>query len=422
MKYLYNLISICLLAAIIALTPALVKDSLADQTAKADLAEINHIMYGIFSVNAWKGQISQIIFDEIQKINLKQTTAKLKTTIEAQLTSIIDKLNLQIREANKTSLGGRIKQVLIDLVVDIEVVKKGVPKYADAVIDQINKPETQKLVKDMASKQIKAMLKKSYSEKREGRIDEILERTGSETVPEATAKLHDEIESRRETIDHHACGIIALAVVLLGWVALPRNRTGIGFACIFAALATMLVIGVTLPMIDLEAKISEMSFTIIGHKIMFENQILYFQSKSIWNVFMLMITHADLKMQLVGVLLVTFSIIFPTLKMGSSLIYIAFERARKWRFITWFGFKSGKWSMADVMVIAIMMSYIGFNGIVQTQFDKMKALVPKDITFFTTNGTTLQMGYYIFISYVILALVLSEIVSRLGRKNESVMT
>ncbi|RYZ69046.1 MAG: hypothetical protein EOP05_15435, partial [Proteobacteria bacterium] len=137
MKIIANLISILLAVGIIALTPPLVRDSLQDQQAKSDLAEANHIMYGIFSVNAWKSQISTIIYQEIQKINLQPTTVKLKGTIENQLSAIIDKLNEQVREANKSSLGGRIKQILIDLVVDIEVVKKGVPRYADAVIEQI---------------------------------------------------------------------------------------------------------------------------------------------------------------------------------------------------------------------------------------------------------------------------------------------
>ena len=412
MKIIANLISILLAVGIIALTPPLVRDSLQDQQAKSDLAEANHIMYGIFSVNAWKSQISTIIYQEIQKINLQPTTVKLKGTIENQLSAIIDKLNEQVREANKSSLGGRIKQILIDLVVDIEVVKKGVPRYADAVIEQINKPETQKLVKDLATKQIKAILKKTHDEPSKGLVRGVLERTDSKSVEEATAKLQGGIRSREEKIRQHGYVIIALAIVLLGWVAIPWNRTGLGYASVFVALTTLLVIGVILPMIDLEAKIAEMSFVLIGHRVAFENQILYFQSKSIWNIFTLMIQHEDVKMKFVGVLVVMFSIVFPTLKLLSSALYLASQRARNWKVVQFLAFKIGKWSMADVMIVAIMMAYIGFNGIVQNQFGKMKAVVPEDITFIATNGTALQVGYYIFITYVILSLFFSELVSR----------
>jgi hypothetical protein len=110
------------------------------------------------------------------------------------------------------------------------------------------------------------------------------------------------------------------------------------------------------------------------------------------------------------VLLVTFSIVVPIFKMGASILYYFKESVRSNRLVQFLAFKIGKWSMADVMVIAIMMAYIGFNGIVESQFHKMQAVVPKDMTFFTTNGTTLQTGYYIFISYVLLAMVLSTYV------------
>jgi hypothetical protein len=40
----------------------------------------------------------------------------------------------------------------------------------------------------------------------------------------------------------------------------------------------------------------------------------------------------------------------------------------------------------------------------------MHDLVPKDMTFLTTNGTSLELGYYIFLTYVLLAMVLSSYV------------
>jgi hypothetical protein len=164
-------------------------------------------------------------------------------------------------------------------------------------------------------------------------------------------------------------------------------------------------------MIDLEAKLATLSFSLIGHEIAFENQIMYFQSKSVLDVFWLMITHSDPKMKVVGVLLVLFSVIFPVLKMAASVAFHYFEQARGSRVVRFFAFEIGKWSMADVLVVAILMAYIGFNGIVETQFDKMKTLVPKDMTFITTNGTTLQLGFYIFFTYAVLGLVLGAYVS-----------
>lgn len=410
MKLVANAVSLILFVVVVAFAPTIVRDSLADQRAKAKIADINHIMYGIFSVNAWKDQLTGIVISEIGKMDLKPTAHKLKATIEAQLTSVIDKLNEQIKESNKGSLGGKIKQALINLVVNIEDIKKGVPKYADAIIEQMTKPETQKVVKDIAKKQVRTIAKKSYTAQSMAPVEKVLDSTETESIPEATKKLNDEIDARHEGLELRCYAMIGAAVLLFAFNGFRRNRNGFTVCLLFLTLIVLLGVGVAIPMLDLEAKISELSFVLMGHKITFENQILYFQSKSVLDVFWLMMTHADLKMKFVGVLLVTFSIVVPIFKMGASVLYHFKESVRPNRFIQFLAFKIGKWSMADVMVIAIMMAFIGFNGIVQSQFKKMQAVVPKDMTFLTTNGTTLQTGYYIFIAYVLLAMVLSTYV------------
>ena len=155
-----------------------------------------------------------------------------------------------------------------------------------------------------------------------------------------------------------------------------------------------------------------MSIALMGHPIYFENQVLYFQSKSILDVFWIMVTHKDFQMKIVGVLLITFSIFFPVLKMISSLgYYYNYRNTRDNPVIKFFVLKSGKWSMADVMVVAIFMAYIGFNGIISSQFDQLRSAA-QEMVIITTNGTSLQPGYFVFMAYTLLALLLSEFLTR----------
>ncbi len=67
--------------------------------------------------------------------------------------------------------------------------------------------------------------------------------------------------------------------------------------------------------------------------------------------------------------------------------------------------------MADVQVVAILMAYIGFNGMVTSQFATLSASIPK-VEMISTNGTTLQIGFYIFISYVTLAMFLPSMIEK----------
>ena len=67
--------------------------------------------------------------------------------------------------------------------------------------------------------------------------------------------------------------------------------------------------------------------------------------------------------------------------------------------------------MADVMVVAIFMAYVGFDGIIGSQLDELTQSA-KPVEVFTTNGTQLLEGFYLFLLFCISSLILSEIVTR----------
>jgi uncharacterized paraquat-inducible protein A len=130
------------------------------------------------------------------------------------------------------------------------------------------------------------------------------------------------------------------------------------------------------------------------------------------DIFRILINNKDIQMKLVGLLVVTFSVFFPVLKILSSVVYYYnFRGARENCVVKFFIIKSGKWSMADVMVVAIFMAYVGFNGIISSQLSDMSAAAP-GVTMLTTNGTSLQPGYYLFLTYTLLALFLSGYLTR----------
>lgn len=62
--------------------------------------------------------------------------------------------------------------------------------------------------------------------------------------------------------------------------------------------------------------------------------------------------------------------------------------------------------MADVLVVAIFMAFIGFSGIINSQLSDLGEAA-QGVEVLTTNGTNLQPGFYIFMTYTILAMFLS---------------
>jgi hypothetical protein len=67
--------------------------------------------------------------------------------------------------------------------------------------------------------------------------------------------------------------------------------------------------------------------------------------------------------------------------------------------------------MADVMVVAMFMTYIGFNGIITDQLVQLNSST-RELEILTTNGTSLQPGFYLFLTYTLLALFMSGFLTR----------
>lgn len=412
---LFNLIlSVMLIIASAVLCQQVISNSIANQENKNDYAELNNVKYGLLSIDEWKRQVTVILADEINKLYLSKANERvLRKHIEVLLNKLIDQVDQKIREENSSSMEGRITQSFINIFINLDEIKKGIPEYADAVIHEMTKPKTRRQIKSVLKKQLEKYSARTFDTQDTTRLSNILARTGSGDIEGARIKLGEEISARQWLIVKQAALLILLSVILFSLSGfnrqpLPPSR----YMFLMLSLAMLLLAGVTTPTIDMEATISQMSFMLMGHPILFENQILYFQSKSILDVFWIMVTHKDLQMKLVGILLVTFSIVFPLLKIVSSLgYYFNYRRAKENPVIRFFVLKSGKWSMADVMVVAVFMAYIGFNGIIANQLGHLSS-AGQELVIMTTNGTSLQPGFYLFLAYTLLALFFTGFLTR----------
>jgi uncharacterized paraquat-inducible protein A len=174
------------------------------------------------------------------------------------------------------------------------------------------------------------------------------------------------------------------------------------------------------PMLEIEAQISHLQFMLMGYPVEFFNEVVYFQSKSILDVVSILTATREVDMVLVGILLMTFSVVFPLLKLLASIVYIYNPRdLRRSLAVKFFAFKSAKWSMADVMVIAIFMAYIAFNGIIDNQWELVsRGAASAGVDVLTSNGTALQLGFYMFLAFCIFSLLISTIMESAMRKGD----
>jgi hypothetical protein len=414
MKLTNLILSMIIVIASGILCQQIISNSLSNQQDKNDYAELNSVKYGLLSIDEWKRQVTEILAEEINTLYLSKANERvLRKHIEVLLNTLIDDIDKKIRKENEGTAGGQITQTFINIFVNLDEIKKGIPEYAKAVIHEMTKAKSSRQIKAILNKQLEKYSDRTFDIQDTPQLSLILFRTDSRDIEDARVKLNELITVRHALIIKETGLLILLAVILFamsGFSKLPLTPSRYIF--LILSLVTLLIAGVTTPTIDMEATISQMNFMLIGHPIHFENQVLYFQSKSILDVFWIMITHKDIQMKLVGILLITFSIVIPLLKIISSLgYYFNYHNLRENPIIRFFVLKSGKWSMADVMVVAIFMAYIGFNGIISSQLGHLRS-ADQELVILTTNATALQPGYYLFLTYTLLALILSGFLTR----------
>lgn len=410
MKYIRPVFLVILFITVTVFGIQIISKAVENQNLKKNYAELHHFKYGLFSVDTWKQQLSVIVSDEIENLSMtKQSEKVLKGHLETQLGVLIDKIATRMKKNNHKSTEGWFKQSFIDAFINIEEIKKGIPQYAQAMLKEMKSSQTEKQIKSLLKNKVDHYIKTTFDVRDNSLKDEIIKHSGAADEESAKLLLEKRIIRNHAIISEFALIIVGSSILVFLLVAFSKGPlTQLQYFTLTFTLIMLLIVGVMTPMIDMEAKISQLNFVLFNHPIHFDNQILFFQSKSILDVFWVMITHEELQMKAVGILMVGFSIVFPLFKMLSSVAYYYdYLGARKNKVMNFFVMKSGKWSMADVMVVSIFMAFIGFNGIINSQLGQLRSTA-EDLQILTTNGTNLQPGFYLFFTYTILAMFMSN--------------
>ena len=392
---------------------------------KKDYMVINNVSFGLLSVDQWRDNIVLAVDSQIQHFKLTpQQRQDLRKEIEQILHGLVDTAVASIEKPQK-SLSGKLTKLAFHVLSNKEKLQEKVPGFADKIMSEINKPSSYRRLKNIAQTELNKLGEQTYDSSKAAqkvfmdsvfKIYNATDKQGFEKQTEA-----DLVLIRKQTYNWAYGMLGGIVMILIIWW-LIRNRkdlyTPLYIMSILSALI-LLIVGLTATMIQIDARIQEMDFYLLGQNITFKNQVLFFQSKSILDVVELLLKTGKLDSQIVGVLILAFSILFPMMKLLSTGIYILDQK--KWaknKFIYYFAFKSGKWSMADVMVVAILMTYIGFNGIVNSTLSDLN-LNNGTISSITTNNTAIQPGYIIFIGFVLYGFTLSGILKKITKEKES---
>src|SRR5688572_9839851 len=392
---------------------------LSDERAeiKKDYSILNNITYGLLSVNAWRDHIVKVVTNRIDDFEFTPEQDKaLKYEVSQILHAVIDKADSLVDRKQKT-LGGKLKKFAVKTLVNEDKVHARVPEFAETIVNELKKPKNKEKIKFIARSKLEEFGTITYDSTNDiSRSESILAAYDAPDVPTFNgnaALLLDGLQKRTYFFTYVILGIMIFFLIM--WWVLRNQRSLHSAFFVISVLLTFVVlfVGLTSPMIEIDARIKEMSFLLIGERITFHDQVIFFESKSIVDVVRILLETGKYDSALVGILILLFSIVFPIGKLLATKIYLLGNG--KWRnnkVIQFFAFKSGKWSMADVNVVAIFLAYIGFKGILDTQLAGLN-MKTDSLASISTNETTLQPGFTLFVAFVLFGLILSVILQKI---------
>ncbi len=390
---------------------------------KEDLAEINKINYNLFNLQLWKQEALKVFEN---RIALFEISPKAYDQVEKELEKYLRNINRDYIENGKifkkifedAEKDPKINKFILKMIkenapaqIQALNIPKFIPSMAVQLAGELKKQEPQ--LRDIMRAELKKIIKdedlNSYRDPRR----KIFEKYSQPDITATNSFLSNIIDENQKIIDTQVkiTYSILMGIFLLSWILMGYLGTIPAVTMITLDSIVLLILGVNLPMIDLEAVLNAFTINLLGTEVGFERQYMYYQSKSILDVTDTLIQSGGWDLKIVGWMVLCFSVVFPLIKLILSGFYLYSTRVRNSLLARNIIFYLGKWSMADVFVVALFMAYIGFYGIMSSQLNSI-ANNKGGFAVETINNSGLAAGALFFTTYCILSIIVGILINR----------
>lgn len=410
---------------------------LVNQSNDLKKLEENHaslikIEYGLFNLDGWKSKAYDVFSDRLHHFEISSSAYdEVQVEMQRYLNGVYKeyiasgKLFDQVfkdAEEKKTvppALLNMFKMSLPAQIQNLDIEKK-LPGMARTLTTELRKREPK--IKSVLSTELDKLLITQDTVSRTDARNQIAAYYGQPDLKSAISFLDERIKSEKQlfySASNFVFGLLVGLVVfsIFLYLVFKNYRPWVlGFLSLVSLVA--LYIGVQLPMIVIDMRLNSFDFVLLHQSLSFDQQSIFFQSKSILDVTHTLLEGRTVDLKIVGIMVLCFSIIFPAIKLSLSAFYLLVKALRNNSLVKAMIFHLGKWSMADVFVVALFMAYIGFHGLADAQL----SAIEHNKTGFaveTINYTRLEKGALFFTAYCLLSIALGTTLSFIHQKNSS---
>lgn len=363
-----------------------------------DYTEVHNIKYGLFNPQIWKEKIATALVNRIQDFDLSGSNREMvQQKIESALHILVDNINEYLEM--KRNEGGFLKQIVANITIssvyDETQLRGQIPEISAQILQQLETENTQEQIKAFLIQEMDTYLASAVSNLPEANFSDMNVRYGTNNLSALQKAISVQKEIHQEEKAMWGYVLFGVGIVLFLWVYFMLKSTT------YATLLSFLVFwipGITFPLMSVGVALDKVAFQILGENFEFTHQILFYESKSILDLVKILIEQKDFLSIIVGVLVVFFSVIFPIIKIGLSFYFR--DKVIDNSFIHYLVYYGGKWSMADVFVVAIFMAFIGFRTLVSSQLETLQNTA-NYTQIETSDLTQLHFPVLFFVAFVL---------------------
>ena len=263
------------------LTVQIVSLAKQNQLGRIDLAEVNHIRYGLLNVNDWSEKVGAILSKKIQEFQVTpENQEQLQTSIENVLNTLIDEVEILMEERTSGQFSS-IKKWVASLALDMEQLRDSVPSFATQVLVELQKPETKAGLTAFLESKLDEFSKATYNKDKMEPLEEVLRRYNCTDEDECRQLLEKKLDKKKEAINFRVIVIMVLVLGVFIINMIPRQQLNlVQSTLLLLSCFCLLLGGIGTPMIELEARIDSLIFQLLGEEVAFTDNIIFFQSKS----------------------------------------------------------------------------------------------------------------------------------------------
>lgn len=395
-------------------------------------AEVSKIDYGLFNMHEWRKRAINVFGERLSSFEIGQETyEEVRVELEKYLKYIYKEyiatgkiFDNIIADAERNPninkfLLKLLKENLKDQIKALDI-PRYIPGLSMQLAAELRKNESR--IKDVLARQLNLMIQTNdpypYTDRRQTIFNELDVGHASDAITILKLRIA-KLKSER---NHYAT--IASFLFFLGTMLAFGFRRLIGFKIMISIITmfsiALLILGIQLPMIEIDARLNSFVFRLLDTDLSFDEQTIFYQSKSILEVTRTLIESKGIDLKVVGILILCFSVVFPLIKLILSIIYVNIRRLQHNSTVKALIFYLGKWSMADVFVVALFMAYIGFYGLVDSQLEQIESN-QGGFAIETVNYSGLAPGALFFTAYCILSITIGIILNRKVSKEKTNM-